>query len=223
MLVYMGTRVPADSVARADLPAWSPMLAVAGPLPGAEAEAGYGFEPLFNGARVLVYLPGDGRVRLVSGIGQDVTAGYPELEGLAGVLPPGLVGVLDGEVVALGKHGGVSVERLQRRMSVRHPAAVAEAAVAMPVQLVVYDILYLGEPVLHAPYTARRALLDDLGVSGPHVVVPPYWPAMASEALHYIRQEGYDGVVAKRLTSTYLPGRRSRDWIKVKNLHADAT
>ncbi|MFB7291719.1 hypothetical protein [Actinacidiphila glaucinigra] len=29
--------------------------------------------------------------------------------------------------------------------------------------------------------------------------------------------------MAKRLTSTYLPGRRSRDWIKVKNLHADAT
>jgi bifunctional non-homologous end joining protein LigD len=223
MLVDMSTRVPAESVEQVVLPVWSPMLAVAGPLPGADAEAQFGFEPLFNGARVLVYLPGDGGVRLVSGMGQDVTAGYPELGVLPGLLPSGLVGVLDGEIVALGKHGGVSVERLQRRMSVRHPVAVAEAAEVMPAQLVVYDILFLGEPVLHAPFTARRALLDDLGVSGPHVVVPPYWPAMASEALHYIRQEGYDGVVAKRLTSTYLPGRRSRDWIKVKNLHADGS
>ncbi|MGW3248920.1 hypothetical protein [Streptomyces sp. NPDC001070] len=30
-------------------------------------------------------------------------------------------------------------------------------------------------------------------------------------------------MVAKRLTSTYLPGRRSRDWIKVKNLHTEGS
>lgn len=219
----MSTRLPAGSVEQAALPSWSPMLAVAGPLPGPEDEAQYGFEPLFNGARVLVHLPGDGRVRLISGIGQDVTSVYPELRQLPDVLPPGMVAVLDGEIITLGKHGGPSMERLQRRMSLRHPAAVDQAAGDMPARLMVYDILHLGEPVLHSPYTARRALLDDLGMSGPFVAVPPYWPAMAAEALQHIRQEGYDGIVAKRLTSPYLPGRRSRDWIKIKNMHPDGS
>ncbi|MFD9286345.1 hypothetical protein ACFWD7_56200 [Streptomyces mirabilis] len=40
----------------------------------------------------------------------------------------------------------------------------------------------------------------------------------AEQALEQTRLEGYDGVVAKRLTSPYLPGRRTRDWIKIKHL-----
>ncbi|MEU0375599.1 hypothetical protein ABZ070_37040 [Streptomyces sp. NPDC006283] len=50
------------------------MLAVIGPLPGPEKEAGYAYETLWNGARVIAHLPGDGSVRLLAQAGQDVTA-----------------------------------------------------------------------------------------------------------------------------------------------------
>lgn len=81
-----------------------------------------------------------------------------------------------------------------------------------------YDILYLGEPTVQLPYTSRRDLLDDLALAGPGISVPAAWPAPAEQALEQTRLEGYDGVVAKRLTSPYLPGRRTRDWIKIKHL-----
>lgn len=197
--------------------ALAPMIAVIGALPDAEVEGEYAYETLWNGARTLIHLPGDGTVRLISGMGLDVTADYPDLLDFPGLLP-GLEAVLDGEIVALDGEGRPSVERLQQRMSLHHPHAVEQAATDLPVRLMVFDVLYLWQPVLHQPYTARRALLDDLALSGPRVSVPACWPAMAAEAMRDACEEGYDGIIAKRLSSPYLPGRRSRDWIKIKNL-----
>ena len=198
------------------LPLLAPMLAVIGPLPTPETEAEYAYETLWNGARVLAHLPGDGTVHLLSANGLDVTAQYPEFQSLAAALPVPEA-VLDGEIVALDSKGHPSVERLQQRMSLHHPGAVAHAAEDLPVHLMIFDILYLGEPTVQLPYTSRRDLLDDLGLAGPGITVPAAWPALASQALDQSLQEGFDGVIAKRLTSPYLPGRRSRDWIKIKH------
>lgn len=202
------------------LPVLSPMLAVIGPPPATEAEAEYAYETLWNGARVIAHLPGDGSVQLLATTGLDVTAQYPELQALAALLP-GPEAVLDGEIVTRDSEGRPSVQRLQQRMSLHHPDAVTHGARDLPVRLMLFDILYLGEPTVQLPYTARRDLLDDLALTGPGIAVPAAWPAMAAEALEQSAIEGYDGVVAKRLTSPYLPGRRSRDWIKIKHLNRD--
>ncbi|AVH60755.1 hypothetical protein C4B68_39000 [Streptomyces dengpaensis] len=53
--------------------------------------------------------------------------------------------------------------------------------------------------------------------------MPAALPALAAQALQQSLEEGFDGVVAKRLASTYLPGRRTRDWIKIKPLGASGT
>ncbi|MEV0185203.1 hypothetical protein AB0I54_38895 [Streptomyces sp. NPDC050625] len=195
----------------------APMLAVIGPPPEPETEAEYAYETLWNGARVIAHLPGDASLRLLSQTGMDVTAQYPELQILASLLP-GPEAVLDGEIVTLDDGGRPSVERLQQRMNLHQPEAVTHAREDLPVQLMLYDILYLGEPVVQLPYTARRDLLDDLGLAGPGISVPAAWPALAAQALQHSLAEGFDGVVAKRLTSPYLPGRRTRDWIKIKHM-----
>ncbi|MFI9825907.1 hypothetical protein ACIHFC_36990 [Streptomyces sp. NPDC052013] len=194
------------------------MLAMIGPAPGPESEAEYAYETLWNGMRVIAHLPGDGSVRLLSQTERDVTDQYPELQTLPGLLPSGLQAVLDGEIITLDGEGRPSVEGLQQRMSLHHLKAVSHAVEDLPVQLMLYDVLYLGEPTVQLPYTARRDLLDDLGLAGPGISVPAAWPAPVGQALEQSRLEGYDGIVAKRLTSPYLPGRRSRDWIKIKHL-----
>ncbi|MFD9467245.1 hypothetical protein [Streptomyces sp. NPDC060027] len=200
----------------AGLPVWSPMLASIGSLPGPAEEAEYAYETLWNGARVLIHLPGDGTMQLASAAGLDVTTDYPELSP-----PPGLLwqiqAVLDGEIITPDPAGRPSIEGLQQRMSLHHPRAVTRAAAEYPAQLMIYDVLYLWQPVLHQPYTARRTLLDDLPLNDARLLVPAAWPSMAAEALHQALQEGYDGITAKRLTSPYLPGRRSRDWINIKD------
>ncbi|WP_351235536.1 hypothetical protein [Streptomyces sp. NPDC002133] len=202
------------------LPSLTPMLAVVGPPPGPETEAEYAYETLWNGARVIAHLPGDGNVRLLSPTGLDITAQYPEFQSLADVLPAPEA-VLDGEIITLDSHGHASVEQLQQRMSLHHSDAVAHAREDLPVHLMIFDVLYLGEPTVHLPYTSRRDLLDDLALAGPGIAVPAAWPASAAQALEQAHTEGFEGVVAKRLTSPYLPGRRSRDWIKIKHLVAD--
>ncbi|MFE0654702.1 hypothetical protein ACFVZH_40040, partial [Streptomyces sp. NPDC059534] len=184
------------------LPPLSPMLAVIGPPPGVDTEAEYAYETLWNGARIIVHLPGDGSVRLLSATGGDVTAQYPEFQTLPGLLPAPEA-VLDGEIIALNDNGGPSVERLQQRMSLHHPDAVTHAGEDLPVQLMIFDILYLGQPTVYLPYTFRRDLLDDLGLTGPGIAVPAAWPSNAAQALEHAHEEGFDGVVAKRLTSPY--------------------
>jgi ATP-dependent DNA ligase len=192
------------------------MLASIGSLPGPAEEAEFAYETLWNGARVLIRLPGDGTMQLVSAAGLDVTADYPDLSSLTGLLPQ-IQAVLDGEIITYDPAGRPSIEGLQQRMSLQHPRAVTRAAAEYPARLMVYDVLYLWQPVLHQPYTARRTLLDDLPLNGGKLLVPAAWPSMATEALHQALHEGYDGITAKRLTSPYLPGRRSRDWINIKD------
>ncbi|MFI1168040.1 hypothetical protein ACH4UM_31700 [Streptomyces sp. NPDC020801] len=204
------------SVSPGALPLLSPMLAVIGPQPTPQTEAEYAYETLWNGARVLAHLPGDGTLRLISATGLDVTAQYSEFQSLASALAAPEA-VLDGEIITLDGEGRPSVERLQQRMSLHHPDAVAHAVEDLPARLMIFDILYLGESTVQLPYTSRRDLLDDLALARPGIAVPAAWPALASQALEQSRREGFDGVVAKRLTSPYLPGRRSRDWIKIKH------
>ncbi|MFJ2061260.1 hypothetical protein ACIOMM_35845 [Streptomyces sp. NPDC087908] len=214
--VFLGVMVEGMGGFARELPVWSPMHASIGPLPRPAAEAEYAYETWWNGARVLIYLPGDGSMRLVNAVGLDITADYPDLTSPTGLFPP-LQAVLDGEIITPDPAGRPSVERLQQRMSLHHPRAVAKAASEFPARLVICDVLYVWQPVLHHPYTARRALLDDLPLSSDRVTVPAAWPAMAREAFRQARVEGFDGITAKRLTSTYLPGRRTRDWITIKN------
>ncbi|MCX4429862.1 ATP-dependent DNA ligase [Streptomyces mirabilis] len=190
-----GCRAQAGSV----LVALAPMFAVIGPAPGLESEAEYAYETLWNGVRVIAHLPGNGSMRLLSQTGVDVTDQYPELKALP-VLLPGPQAVLDGEIITLDGEGRPSVERLQQRMSLHHPQAIGHAVEDLPVQLMLYDILYLGEPIVQLPYTSRRDLLDDLALASPGISVPAAWPAPGEQAFEQTRLEGYDGVVAKRLT-----------------------
>ena len=77
------------------LPAYAPMLARPGALP--EPDEAYAHEMKWDGVRALAYIE-DGRLRLVSRNGLDITAAYPETHGLAGAVG-GHDLVLDGEIV----------------------------------------------------------------------------------------------------------------------------
>jgi bifunctional non-homologous end joining protein LigD len=87
------------------------------------------------------------------------------------------------------------------------------------VTYVIFDLLYLdGHSLLEKPYEERRRALDALGLGGPSWQVPAFQRAEGRAFLDASRKQGLEGIVAKRLDSTYQPGRRSRDWLKVKNV-----
>jgi bifunctional non-homologous end joining protein LigD len=125
--------------------------------------------------------------------------------------------VLDGEIVALDEAGRPSFGQLQARMHVQRPSAALRAQV--PVSLLLFDVLHAeGSSQLSRTYDQRRLLLTDLGLDGPSWATPPAFEGDGATAMAVSRQQGLEGVIAKRRTSTYLPGRRSRDWVKVKHI-----
>ena len=105
--------------------------------------------------------------------------------------------------------------RLQNRMHVKAPSAALIAAT--PVTLYLFDILrHDGHPVTGWPYRRRRDLLDTLDLDNAHVRVPPaFLDAEPADVYNSAVDNALEGVVCKRLNSTYQPGRRSPDWIKV--------
>ena len=189
------------------------MLAAPGPLPEHDEE--WAYEMKWDGVRLVLYVAG-GRVRALTRNERDVTSTYPELHALAATLGTRQL-VLDGEVVATDANGRISFGALQPRMHVARPGKTLLTQV--PVTYLAFDVLHLdGASLLGTPYVERRKLLAGLGLRGPHWSTPPYFVGGGEEAVVTSRAQHLEGVVAKRLSSKYLPGRRSRDWLKVKNV-----
>lgn len=194
-----------------------PMLATAGPLPPVGEDAGWAYEMKWDGVRAVTYVSARGTVRLLTRNDREVAASYPDVIDLGlGAALDGLACVLDGELVAFDA-GRPSFGALQRRMHVGSPTKALLEAV--PVSYLVFDVLHLdGRSLLGETYDTRRAILADLPSAGTVVHVPPAFLGGGADALATSRAQGLEGVVAKRRSSVYEPGRRSRCWTKVKNL-----
>ncbi|GAB4056681.1 non-homologous end-joining DNA ligase [Catellatospora paridis] len=206
---------PADRTAPPDL--IRPMMATLGELPPKAQDGRYGYELKWDGVRAVVYAEG-GRVRALSRNDLYVTAAYPELRAFAEALGS-TTAVFDGELVAFDRSGRISFGALQPRMHVQDAARVRRLAAQTPVTYVIFDLLHLdGRDTTKLPYRQRRELLEGLGLSGAHWDTPPYTEGGGTRLLETSREQGLEGVVAKLLDSAYEPGRRSRAWIKVKNL-----
>jgi len=165
----------------------------------------------WDGMRVLADVAG-GRLRLSSRNENDVTAGFPELSTLAGPgMPDDLL--LDGEVVVLAA-GLPSFAALAERMHVSSDRKARRLAVSRPVTFMAFDLLRLdGVDLTARPLTDRRAALQSIGLAGPHAQVPPTYDDGLDLQTATLEQ-GLEGVVSKRRSSRYTPGRRSHDWLK---------
>ena len=166
-------------------------------------------EVKWDGMRVLADVH-DGALTLTSRIGNDVTASFPELADLAGSYDDML---LDGEVVALDG-GRPSFGALAERMHVQDRRKAERLATVRPVTLMVFDLLRLyGSDLTGQALSARRELLERLDLNGRHWQVPPVYEN-GQELFAATLEQGLEGVVSKRLSAPYLPGRRSTDWLK---------
>ncbi|MEA2332211.1 MAG: bifunctional non-ous end joining protein LigD [Thermoleophilaceae bacterium] len=192
-----------------------PMLARPGELP--RDERNWGFEVKWDGIRTVVFCD-HGHIALQGRNFTDFTARYPEVRPLARELGARRV-ILDGEIVALDEQGRPSFERLQSRMHLASDSAVKRRMRDTPVTYVAFDVLYIdGRSTMARPYEERRELLEELELEGPAWRAPAYHRGEGSALLGATRELGIEGIVAKRLDSTYEPGRRSSAWLKIKNV-----
>jgi bifunctional non-homologous end joining protein LigD len=190
-----------------------PMLARSGELP--VPEDGWAYEIKWDGVRAIAYSE-PGELRLESRNLLEITDKYPELAQISRALGSRRA-VLDGEIVALDAAGRPSFSSLQQRMQVSSRAAARRKMKDTPVTYVVFDLLWLeGHSLMDLPYGDRRERLSRLGLAGASLQTPEFLVGEGEALLQAATGQGLEGVVAKRLDSTYQPGRRSGSWVKVK-------
>jgi bifunctional non-homologous end joining protein LigD len=188
-----------------------PMLASPGTLPTDDDEWSYEFK--WDGVRALARVEG-GRLRLHSRKGNDITVTYPELRPLGEELGATQVW-LDGEIVAL-KDGRPSFPALQQRMHVHNDRHARSLSNSVPVTYLIFDVLHLdGRSCVDLPYMERRALLEGLDLNGPNWHISPTFEGNGAAVVETAGEQHLEGVIAKRRTSRYYPGRRTADWLKI--------
>ena len=182
-----------------------------------EDDEEWAYEIKWDGVRALAYCE-PGHLRLVTRTGKEVARRYPEVRGILAQL--GLrEALLDGELVAFDDEGRPSFQRLQRRIHVEGEAAIRRLRESTPVTYVAFDLLHRdGRSLMGLPYEERRAELEALGLEGERWQTPAYHRGDGAALLAASRERGLEGIVAKRLGSPYVPGKRTRAWLKVKNV-----
>ncbi len=200
----------------------SPMLASIGQIAivGRDVDD-WAFEMKWDGIRAIATVraaTGDcpGAVALTSRNGHDLTDAYPELAELA--VRAKVDCVIDGEIVALGAGSRPDFSRLQRRMGLTDARDVERERHRTPVHLMAFDVLRAdGDSLLRTPYRERRERLRDIVSDGENIHVPMAFEGTVDEAMDASRELGLEGVMAKKIDSVYLPGRRTRTWLKLKH------
>ncbi len=176
----------------------------------------FGFEIKWDGVRALAYLA-RGKLSLQSRTGRDLTAQFPEARGLLESIGRRQA-VLDCELVAFDEAERPSFQTLQGRIHLASEDLVRRRMAEIPVTLMLFDVLHLvGHNTRELAYERRRAVLEDLKLSGDGVQTPRWHRGEGTALLEVSRERGLEGVIAKRLDSRYLPGKRSDAWLKVKN------
>jgi bifunctional non-homologous end joining protein LigD len=192
-----------------------PMLARLSTLPRDDGK--WAVEVKWDGIRALAYCQ-PGRVQLQTRNLNDVTVQYPEVRRISRALGAHDA-VLDGEIVAFDENGKPSFERMQQRIHNTDENVIRRRMQTHPVVYVVFDLLYLdGEDLTCEPYTRRRELLEGLELAGDAWQTPGYSIGHAEELLEASKEQGLEGVMLKRVDSTYSPGKRNGTWLKVKNV-----
>ena len=161
---------------------------------------GWVYEEKYDGDRILAYKEGD-RVRLLSRNGKDRTDRFPGIAAAIRALKPTTL-VLDGEVVIFDKK---VVSRFQLLQQVLGKAVYA-----------VFDCLFHeGKDLRRQPLSTRRAVMVK-SIGSSKTLLPSHRLASDGlEAFRIAKRRGYEGLVAKDLSSPYVEARTTQ-WLKVK-------
>jgi len=162
-------------------------------------QPGWIYEEKYDGYRILAYKEGD-RVTLISRNGNDRTATYASVARAVQQLRIRTL-LLDGEVVAFDSKG------ISRFQLLQEGKASAYA---------VFDCLYnSGRDLRHEPLELRRPTAESVIGKTPVLMISHRLADNGLEAFRFAKRKGYEGIVAKDLSSPYIEG-RSTKWLKVK-------
>jgi DNA ligase D-like protein (predicted ligase) len=164
---------------------------------------GWLFEIKLDGYRAVA-VKSDGRVNLFSRRRKSFDHHYPLIVEALAELPEGTV--VDGEIIALDESGRPNFNLLQNFRSE-----------ASRIHYFIFDLLVCQDRDLTGlSLSARRKLLKSLKLSSGRTRIAEQFEASANDMLAAVRQQGLEGVIAKRRDSLYEPGKRTGSWVKCR-------
>ena len=169
----------------------------------------------YDGARVQIHKDGK-RVRIFSRRLEDVTRSLPEIVRLAQEVRADKA-ILDGEAVAIGKDSRpLAFQEILKRF--RRKYNVEKQAKETPLRLFLFDLIYLdGKSTVDLPLARRRELLE--GIVDPSILAGQVVTESVQKAEEIYRQAletGHEGLILKNPLSLYSPGKRGKNWLKIK-------
>jgi len=172
------------------------------------------FEVKWDGVRAIAFVDHE-QVRLMSRTGNWCEKQYPELSVIHHYLA-GEQMILDSEVAVLDEKGISRFALIQPRIAQSDPNAVAHLTRSHPVVMFAFDLLYLdGYDLRGVALSERKRLLEEILTPSPVLRISAHFPGAGEQLLEAARDNGLEGIVAKRATSRY-ESRRSREWLKLK-------
>ncbi len=169
----------------------------------------------YDGARVQIHKEGDS-IAIFSRRMENVTISMPEIV-LAARQITAKSAILDGEAVAIGKDGRpMAFQEILKRF--RRKYNIEKLAAQIPLRLFLFDLIYLdGKSVTHLPLSERRALLEK--IADPALLADQVLSDSVETAEEIYRKAlsaGHEGLILKNPASVYAPGKRGKNWLKIK-------
>jgi bifunctional non-homologous end joining protein LigD len=172
------------------------------------------FEVKWDGVRAIAFVD-HGDVRLQSRSGIRCERQYPELAVIHHQIGAETA-VLDGEIAVLDEKGVSRFHLIQPRIANADPNAVAHLVRSTPVVYFAFDLVYLdGYDLRNVDLARRRELLEEFLTPAGVLRLSEAFPGAGAEMLDAARENGLEGIIAKRAGSCY-ESRRSSDWLKIK-------
>jgi len=165
------------------------------------------FEIKWDGYRAIAEIRRDGN-RLYSRNGLTFDKAYPKVcEALKGIRKRA---VIDGEIVAFDNTGRPSFQKLQNYRSNS----------SVPIQYYVFDILELeGKSLTDLSLVERKKKLRKLIPESNIIRYCDHVERDGKIFFEEMQKLNLEGMIAKKMDSRYQVGKRSSDWLKIKNIH----
>jgi ATP-dependent DNA ligase len=175
-------------------------------------------EDKFDGIRAQTHVQ-QGRVEIFSRTLDEISARFPELNQPLSALPTDAI--IDGEIITARGAEILPFSDLQKRLG--RKSVSEELLRSTPVVFVAWDLLYAaGKVLIDDPLRARRARLEEMVSAAGYGTVRLSQAKLFADAstlddeFDAARARGHEGLMIKDPASRYKPGRRGREWLKLK-------
>ena len=178
----------------------------------------YIYEIKFDGERAIAYLDKSG-TELRNKRNKRMLPVFPELSEIHEQVNRRCI--LDGEYICL-IDGKPSFAEVQRRSLMGNNFKIKLASGMHPVSFIAFDILYLdGQDLTGRPLVERKELLRKTVIENDRIAVSTVFKSGGIDLYKLTEQQGLEGIVAKRKDSLYVQGKRTKNWVKIKNMMDD--